>query len=86
MTVWKRALGPALCLAFWAHGADTKIDTKVDPNLYLDEVKYLASPALKGRATGSPELEKAAAFLARQYREFGVRPARWQELSAKLSR
>ena len=33
----------------------------IDPKLYLDDVKYLASPELKGRATGSPELEKAAA-------------------------
>jgi hypothetical protein len=69
--VWKRALGAVLCLASWAWGADAKID----PNLYLNDVKYLASPALKGRATGSPQLETAAGFLARQYREFGLRPA-----------
>jgi aminopeptidase YwaD len=71
MTVWKRGLGPVLCLASLVYGADAKID----PNLYLNDVKYLASPALKGRATGSPELETAAAFLVRQYREFGVKPA-----------
>ena len=57
----KRLLRPiplvALCaLAVW--GADISSKT------YLDEVRYLASPELKGRATGSPELEKAAtAFL-----------------------
>jgi Peptidase family M28/PDZ domain/PA domain len=71
MTVWKCGLGPVLCLASLAYGADAKID----PNLYLNDVKYLASPALKGRATGSPELETAAAFLVQQYREFGVKPA-----------
>jgi hypothetical protein len=63
-----------------AYGADTyavdnTVDAKVDPKLYLDDVKYLASPELKGRATGSPELETAARFLAAKYREFGVKPA-----------
>src|SRR5262245_33326723 len=45
----------------------------VDPNLYLSDVKFLASPELKGRATGSPELEKAAAFIAGKFREFGLK-------------
>ena len=64
-------IAPALCLASWlAFGADATID----PNLYLSDVKYLASPELRGRATGSPELEKAAAFLAGKFREFGLKP------------
>src|ERR1043166_10292596 len=33
---------------------------EISPQAYLDHVRYLASPELKGRATGSPELEKAA--------------------------
>src|SRR5580704_3425634 len=76
MNSWKRwlgLLGPAalLFVAWPAYGADAK----VDPNLYLNDVKYMASPELKGRATGSPELETAARFLAGKYREFGVKPA-----------
>ena len=59
-----------LWLAPWVYGADAKID----PKLYLDDVKFLASPELKGRATGSPELEKAADFIARKFREFGLKP------------
>src|SRR3954454_22686555 len=47
----------------------------IDPKLYLDDVKYLASPELKGRATGSPELEKAAAFISGKFKEFGLKPA-----------
>ena len=46
----------------------------IDPKLYLDDVKYLASPELKGRATGSPELEKAAAFISGKFKEFGLNP------------
>jgi hypothetical protein len=45
----------------------------IDPSLYLNDVKFLASPELKGRATGSPELEKAAAFIAGKFREFGLK-------------
>ena len=58
-------------LAAWlAFGATASID----PNVYLDEIKYLASQEMRGRATGSPELEKAAHYLAGQYRSFGLQP------------
>ena len=46
----------------------------IDPARYLDDVKYLASPELRGRGTGSPELEKAANYIARQFRSFGLKP------------
>jgi len=46
----------------------------IDPKNYLDEVKYLASPELKGRLTGSPELEKAAGYLRSKYETFGLQP------------
>jgi Peptidase family M28/PDZ domain/PA domain len=41
---------------------------------YLGYVKYLASPEMRGRATGSPELEKAAAFIRDQFRSLNVKP------------
>ena len=47
----------------------------ITPQSYLDHVKYLASPELKGRATGSPELEKAAAYIASQFKAAGLKPA-----------
>lgn len=47
----------------------------IDPQVYLAHVKYLASPELKGRATGSPELETAAAYIANQFKSFGLQPA-----------
>ena len=46
----------------------------IDPNTYWDDVKYLASPELKGRATGSPELESAAAHIAAEFKSFGLKP------------
>src|ERR1700682_416829 len=47
----------------------------INPDAYLAHVKYLASPELKGRATGSPELEKAASYIASQFQSFGLKPA-----------
>ncbi len=46
----------------------------VSPQSYLADVKFLASPELKGRATGSPELEKAAGYIAAQFQSFGLKP------------
>jgi Peptidase family M28/PDZ domain/PA domain len=46
----------------------------IHPDQYLAHVRYLASPELKGRATGSPELEKAAHYIAAQFRSFGLKP------------
>ena len=71
MKNWNRRLLPVLCAASWvAFGATATID----PSLYLNDVKFLASPQMRGRATGSPELEKAAAFIAGKFKEFGLKP------------
>src|SRR5258708_1590466 len=59
------ALGLPLVLAA---GAD------ISPEQYLAHIRYLSSPALKCRATGSPELEKAAHYIAAQFRSFGLKP------------
>jgi hypothetical protein len=56
-------------LAVWAQSPAT-----INPDAYLAHVKYLASPELKGRATGSPELETAAGYIASQFQSFGVKP------------
>src|SRR5260370_38943361 len=41
---------------------------------YLGYGKALASADVRGRATGSPELEKAAAYLAGQFRSINLKP------------
>ncbi len=46
----------------------------INSKTYLNEVTYLASPELKGRATGSPEIEKAADYLVGLYKSFGLKP------------
>src|SRR4030095_3324952 len=41
---------------------------------YLDHVKYLASDEMKGRGSGTPELDKAADYIASQFKLWGLRP------------
>src|SRR3989442_1630410 len=47
---------------------------QVNPTAYVDDVRYLSSPELKGRATPSPELEKAASYIAGRFKSFGLKP------------
>ena len=43
---------------------------------YVEHVRYLASPELKGRGDGTPELEKAAHYIEKQFRQDGLKPFR----------
>jgi hypothetical protein len=61
----------AVLAAVMAGGATAP---RFDASSYLEHVKYLASPELKGRGTGMPELDKAAQYLARQFKEAGLQP------------
>ena len=62
---------PVLFLTAWLACA---APVSIDPNVYLGEIKFLASQEMRGRATGSPELEKAAGFIAGKFQEFGLKP------------
>ncbi|HEY6390869.1 MAG TPA: M28 family peptidase [Bryobacteraceae bacterium] len=44
------------------------------PTEYLGYVKFLASADMRGRATGSPELEKAASYIREQFRSMKLKP------------
>lgn len=58
----------ALCAGFALAG-------EIDANRYRETVKKLASEDMKGRGTGSPELEKAARYIAGEFEKAGVPPA-----------
>lgn len=62
------------CLALAAAPRGAAGTSAIDPQRYLNDVKFLASPEMRGRATGSPELEKAANHIAAQFRSFGLKP------------
>src|SRR5229473_3607491 len=46
----------------------------LSPPEYLGYVKFLASPEMRGRASGSPELEKAASFIRDRFRSMNLKP------------
>jgi hypothetical protein len=71
MRIIKRGLLPLVLAAYAVAFAATP---SIDPNAYLENIKYLSSKEMRGRGTGTPELEKAASYIARKFQEFGLRP------------
>lgn len=47
---------------------------EIDPQRYLEHVKYLASPELEGRGAGTRGLERAANYIAERFQALGLRP------------
>jgi len=71
--MWRRLPGLwRTALLAWLTGGLFAAD--ISSTEYLDIVKYLASPQMRGRATGSPELEKAAAYIRDQFRGMNLKP------------
>lgn len=72
----RRYLSAAICglLAVCALAADSQSAFVADQ--YLDHVKYLSSETMEGRATGTRQLERAAGYIAGQFRSFSLSPAR----------
>ncbi len=64
----------ALSLAVLASECARHLTDEFDAQRYLAHVKFLASEAMRGRATGSPELEKAAAYIVKQFKSDGLQP------------
>ena len=53
--------------------AATSGDSSFSSERYLSHIRFLASPELKGRESGSPELEKAAQYIAGQFKADGLK-------------
>ena len=63
----------ALCAAAVVFGAKSGAPA-FNAERYLGHIRYLASPEMKGRESGSPELEKAAQYIANQFKADGLKP------------
>ena len=50
----------------------------ITPEDMFRHTAYLASDALKGRDTPSPELDSAAAYIAREFKSYGLKPVNSQ--------
>jgi len=48
---------------------------EIQPDQLLAHIKFLSSDDMKGRGDGSPELERAAEYIATQFRNAGLLPA-----------
>lgn len=64
------ALLAAATLTICLH-AETR---RIDPNAYLEHIKYLASDQLEGRGNGGPGLQKAGDYIAARFRDSGLEP------------
>jgi hypothetical protein len=68
------AVAACVVLALFAAPPTTTAPPSIDPERVLNHIKYLASPEMRGRATGSPELEKAAEYIAHEFKTIGLAP------------
>jgi hypothetical protein len=74
-----RSAPMALVLAFAAlsacrpWGGSARASLTPDSMAIRRDVEYLASPALAGRLTGTPQNDSAAAYIARRYEALGLR-------------
>lgn len=66
-------------------GAAVLYAVDIDPDRYIGHVKFLASPELKGRGSGTPELEKAAAYIVKQFKQDGLKPIDGKEYLQSFS-
>ena len=54
--------------------AAAAVAPEIEPERLLTHIKFLSSDDLKGRSNGSPELERAAEYIANAFKEAGLRP------------
>ena len=53
---------------------------------YMGDVRALAAPEMRGRGAGTPELDRAAEYIANQLRDAGLVPAGTTARSCKPSK
>ncbi|HEY7447725.1 MAG TPA: M28 family peptidase [Vicinamibacterales bacterium] len=69
-------LGVALALTVAALGIPGRAATQqIESQTYLEHIKFLSSDELQGRGNGTPGLERAADYIAMQFRAAGLEPA-----------
>jgi hypothetical protein len=72
---WPTALVVAIAALSACHAPQGSAGPPVPDSMAIRrDIEYLASPALAGRLTGTPQNDSAAAYIARRYRALGLRP------------
>ena len=71
---------PFICSLAFLLSATCSIAQKADASFNVKEVErienFLASDEMRGRRTGSPEIDKAAAFIADEFKKAGLQPVK----------
>jgi hypothetical protein len=68
-------VGVALALTVAALGIPGRAATQqIESQAYLEHIKFLSSDELQGRGNGTPGLERAADYIAMQFRAAGLEP------------
>ena len=57
-----------------APAGDTSRNPAITPEEVREHIRYLASPELEGRGSGTDGCRKAAEYIARRFREAGLKP------------
>lgn len=70
----------ALVVCVWA--AETPA---ISPDKLRQHVTYLASPQLKGRGTGTPELDRAAKYIVNHFKKAGLAPGNGRDYVQKFT-
>jgi hypothetical protein len=66
----------AVTLQPWSAGiASSRSKPEFSSQEFLDPIKYLASDKLRGRGDGTKELDEAAQYIARRFKNYGLKPA-----------
>lgn len=65
----------AVAAVSFSVAATAGVKGDIDAVRYQKSVKLLSDPKMKGRGTGTPELEKAASWIAGQFKKAGLKPA-----------
>lgn len=73
---WAATLASAfLALSAGAGSSSKQTTAEFSPEQFRKHVQFLASDKLQGRGNGSPELERAFRYIAKQFRKAGLKPA-----------
>src|SRR5687767_9609152 len=69
--MWMRRIVLAAFIAAVAVGVAAR---EIESDALLEHIRFLASDGMKGRGNGTEELERAAEYIAQQFKAVGLRP------------
>jgi hypothetical protein len=71
---WSRESRLVGLFALILAGASLAFAAAINSSRWLNDARYLSSPEMKGRGSGLPELDKAADYIANEFRRAGLEP------------